>query len=207
MTLYEVALAEVIETKGDGLLDMLVPVFPVVISGEFFVFVRDAKSGEVPVELPIVFEQEVFGSAVDAERRKSVGAILRIAFQIGSKLNEVVSAAFIYVSKYAYEFSFPLASVAWSGEIPSHSDRSGVGHGGFEQVGAFEGESQCSVSTHGKPCGGKLSVDMIRMAEQRGQFVGERLEVLVALVGVDVESATAIGHNHHERFTFDISLD
>ena len=45
------------------------------------------------------------------------------------------------------------------------------------------------------------------MAEQRGQFVGECLEVLVALVGVDVESATAIGHHHHERFTFDIPLD
>ena len=132
MTLAEVTLAEVIETKGDSLLDMLVPVFPVVIAREFFVFVRDAKSGEVPDELPIVVEQEVFGSAVDSERRKSVGAVLGIAFQIGSKLNEVVSAAFFYLSEYAYEFSFPFASVAWSGKIPSHTDRSGVGHGGFE---------------------------------------------------------------------------
>jgi hypothetical protein len=186
---------------------MLVPVFPIVIAGEFFVFVGDAKSGEVPVKLPIVVEQEVFGSAVDAERRKSVGAVLGIAYQIGSKLNEVVSAAFFYLPEHAYEFSFPLASVAWGGEIPSHTDRSGVGYGGFEKVRALEGESQCSVSTHGKPCGGKLSIDMIRMAEQRGQFVGERLEVLVAMVGVYVEPATAVGHDDHERFTFDIPLN
>jgi hypothetical protein len=111
---------------------MLVPVFPVVIAGEFFVFVGDAKSGEVSVELPIVVEQEVFGSAVDAKRGKSVGAIWGIAFQIGSKLNQVVSAAFFYLPEHTYEFSFPLASVAWSGKIPSHSDRSGVGYGGFE---------------------------------------------------------------------------
>jgi hypothetical protein len=71
-------LAEVAETKGDCLLDMLVPVFPVVIAKEFFVFVGDAKSGEVSVELAIVFEQEIFGSAVDAERGQSVGAVLGI---------------------------------------------------------------------------------------------------------------------------------
>ena len=54
--------------KRDGLLDVLVPVCPVVDADELLVFVRDVHRFEMLVERAVLVEQEVVLAAVDPQR-------------------------------------------------------------------------------------------------------------------------------------------
>ena len=51
---------------------MLGPVRPVVAARELFVGVSDAEFGQFPMQLAIVFDQRIFGTAIEAQRRKVV---------------------------------------------------------------------------------------------------------------------------------------
>ena len=58
---------QVSRMKRDRLLNVLVPVGPVVSAREFLIFMRDVQRLEMPMERPVLFEQEIVGAAIDDE--------------------------------------------------------------------------------------------------------------------------------------------
>src|SRR4051812_42443627 len=60
---------QVLRVKRDRLLDVLVPIGPLVATAELFIFVGDVQGLQVLVERPVLVEQEIAGPAVDPQGR------------------------------------------------------------------------------------------------------------------------------------------
>ena len=182
--------------EGEGVLDVLVPVGPIVVAIEFLVFMGEVKGLEVGVEFAILLEEEVICAAVKAEGGAEVwgavfgegegvvGAVLPVGAEDGLEFGELGGEIF----------------GAGLGFVEGSEEGTGVGGGAAEEVGEFEGEFDGAVAAHGEAAddaafparnGGKNSVDEGEDVFDDVVFVGEA----GGRRGVGVPAAGGAGHD------------
>src|SRR5688572_7034530 len=131
--------------KGEGVLDVGVPIVPVVSAGELLVLVGDVELGQFIMELAVIVEELILQAAIDAE----VGELVfRVdAFYEGQ---DVVIGAGGGVAENAFKFRFAERAAGAGVVAGAMQDRAGVAGGAGEGLRVGEGKPQGAVAAHGQ---------------------------------------------------------